>query len=297
VAVAHDASSESHTGTTGSTAETSFSWTHTPAGTPRGVVVFVCVHGAGGIISSITYGGAAVTAVSGGEAADTAGEGGACTAYFLGSSVPTGAQSIVVNRTNNATIVYAAAVTVTAAGDTDVAGVTLIQEDGTLAEVVVDDGSPGADSMRYGGIMSGLASPPAAGANSTVLQDIDLGARGSSLVRENTAGQGSRSVGWSSGTIDDRAAVLLAVVEIASGAEHTVNRTDSVGLTDTALLTFSLVYTDSAGLTDTTALDCSLVFTDSAGLIDSTVVDAPPPSSDLTFVRPMMTPRGAGFRG
>jgi len=36
-AVANNAASESHTGTTSSTSQASFTWTHTPVGTPRGV--------------------------------------------------------------------------------------------------------------------------------------------------------------------------------------------------------------------------------------------------------------------
>jgi hypothetical protein len=41
MAVAHSAASESHTGTTGSTNQASFSWTHVQSGTPQGVLVFV----------------------------------------------------------------------------------------------------------------------------------------------------------------------------------------------------------------------------------------------------------------
>ena len=39
MAVAHDASVESHTGTTGSTSAASYNWTHTPVGTPRGILI------------------------------------------------------------------------------------------------------------------------------------------------------------------------------------------------------------------------------------------------------------------
>lgn len=288
MAVAHDASSESHTGTTGSVSEASYSWTHTPAGTPKGILLFTMVHGnATAIYGDVTYGGVTLTQVPGAAAADSGGgEGGETRAWFLGSSVPTGAQTVVVNRTNNAVPMYSVAVSVTAVGDTDTAGVTLIQEDGTLAEVSVDDGSPGTNSVRYGAIMSGLSAPPAAGANSTVLQTIDFGVRVSSLIQETTAGQGSRSVGWADGTTDDRAAVLLAIVEIAGGTEHTVNPTDSAGLTDSTEIQQLQDVTDSAGLTDSTEIQQSQDVTDSAGLTDTFTVEAAGPSSTLTFLYP-----------
>src|SRR3989338_6515570 len=86
-AVAHDAASESHTGTTGSTNQASFTWTHTPAGTPRGVLVYVFTRSATLTVTGVTYGGIAMTAVAGGAAVDTGGEPGRVDAFFLGASV------------------------------------------------------------------------------------------------------------------------------------------------------------------------------------------------------------------
>lgn len=215
--VAFDAGSESHTGTTGSASEASFNWTHTPVGTPKGVLVFVFAVSATNPVTGVTYGGTALGAVSSGEAVDTGGEAGNCKAYFLGSSVPTGAQSIVVSRTNNATVMYAVAITVTAGGDTAVAGTTLLQEDDENEEQNIDDGSPGYDTVRFAGAFSGLASVNSlgTGANSTAVHSIDFGVAVCAVVRETTAGEGARPVGFDSvgggGGPDDRACVLLAV--------------------------------------------------------------------------------------
>lgn len=229
MAVAFDASTESHTGTTGSTSEASFSWTHTPVGTPAGVLVFTFVNANADNATSVTYGGVGMTAVSGGRAVDTAGEPGDCKAWFLGSGIPTGNQTVQVNRTNNASVMYAVAITVTAGANTETNGVVLVQGDGTCAQQSVTDGSTGVDSMRFAGINSGLSSvasltPPASpgpnvlanGANSTLLQSIVIGTRCCAVVRETTAGQGSRSVGFASVTSDDRAAVHLAVREVVA---------------------------------------------------------------------------------
>lgn len=191
-----------------------FSWTHTPAGTPSGVLVFVMrVDDDADAVSGVTYGGTAMTAVSGGFALDSSGEQGNCKAYFLGSSVPTGAQTVQVSVTAGTEHV-AWAITVTSVGDTATAGVVLLQGDGTLAEQSVNDGSPGSPSLRYAAGFTGLASPPSAGANSTSLDAIDQGTLGFAVCRETTAGQGSRPVGFSSGSTDDRAFVHLAVTEL-----------------------------------------------------------------------------------
>lgn len=218
---AFDASSDSHVGTGFSASEPDFAWTHTPVGTPRGVVVFVLSSGnTSDLVTGVTYGGVAMSAVSGGRAVDTAGETGDCKAYELGSGVPPGPQTIEVTRTNNSTGMRAFAFSVTAAGDTEVhaAGIVLDQNDGTLAERSVDDGSPGTNSVRFAALNSGLSAVPSAGANSTAGPGVSFGSRCMASVRETTPGQGSRPIGWSSGSSDDRAGVYLAVRETGGGA-------------------------------------------------------------------------------
>ncbi len=155
-----------------------------------------------------------MTAVASGRAVDTATEAGDCKAWFLGSGVLTGTQAVVVNRTNNANVMYGVAITVTSTQATEATGVVLLQENAAVSEQSVTDGSPGTNSMRFAGVYSGLATHPAAGANSTELQFFPAvaGAQSNSTVRETTAGQGSRSVGFSAAT-DDLAAVHLAIRE------------------------------------------------------------------------------------
>ena len=211
MAVAWDSQSESHTGTTGSVSEGSFSWTHTPSGTPAGILVFTFTNFSIDIISGVTY----------------ATEPGDCKAWYLGSSIPTGAQTVTVTRTNNTTVAYAACHAVTASTNTEVytPGIVLLQNNGTFAEQNVDDGSPGTNSLRFAGTQSGNSSQFIPGANSTwdTGATIDYGVRVCVTVRETTAGQGSRPVGFSYGTSDDRAAVHLAVREIPSSSPNTTN--------------------------------------------------------------------------
>ncbi len=221
MAVAHSAASESHTGATGSSNQAAFSWTHTQTGTPQGVVVFVSTFVSNAdLITSVTYGGVALTRLAGGLALDNAGETGRLDTFFLGAGLGTGNQTITVNRTNNATVMYAAAATVTAGANTAVPTQTivLLQGDGTLAAQTVDDTSPGQNSVRYAGTYSGLNTPPTAGTGSTLLNSIDIGNYGAALVRETTAGQGARNVGFT-GATDDRAAVHLAIRELVPRTE------------------------------------------------------------------------------
>jgi len=264
MAIAHDAASESHTGALGSISEASFSWSHGGAAAGvDGVLIFVVnTLSTADNITSVTYGGVNVPAVTGGRAVDTVTEPMSCKAFFLGATdIPQGTQTVVVNRTNNTDEMYAVAITVTASvagkiGAVHEAGIILLEENGTLAEQSVDDGTPGTDSVRYAGIASGLGAPPAAGASSTELQSIDFGVNVARVVRETTAGQGSRSVGFSSGTSDDRAAVHLAVKEVDGVGGPTavpVSDTTAVSVTEAQSSLVSSDRPDTAAVTLTEA--------------------------------------------
>ena len=213
--VAYDNVSESHTLITGSISEASFQWTHTPIGIPKGILVFVFNSSDDAdIITGVTYGGVSMVAVSGGLAADTANEQGNCKAYFLGKNIPSGAQQVVVTRTNNLNEVYAVSISVTASVNiTEVTGVTLQQNNQAPAQASIDDGTLYSNSQRFAGAFYGGSGLPGAGANSTAIADIDFGLRTIQVVRETTPGQGSRLVGFTNATSDDWACVLLAVRE------------------------------------------------------------------------------------
>lgn len=227
--IAHDVASESHTGTTGSTSQASFSWTHTPVGTPKGVLVFTFVNANADNATSVTYGGTTVPAVTNGRSVDTAGEPGDCKAWFLGSGIGTGAKTVVVNRTNNTNVMYAVAITVTADGNTMLAGLPIrFEQDQALVlsgHSIVPGGidSGKGVALRYAGLNSGLPSPgPADGASSVSLQSIDFGARIISVLR-GTKGSGTQQIGWSSGALDDVAAIIVAITDSTAGNLYDTN--------------------------------------------------------------------------
>lgn len=223
--LAYDTGSESHTGTSGSASQASFTWNHLAASSGvKGIIVFTFVQANADDATSVTYGGISMTAVTGGRAVDTAGEPGDCKAWILASdTIPQGTQAVVVNRNNNANVMYAVALSFTGSYPIEIIGTpTLQQTDGTLAEQSLNSG--GSFAIRCAGINSGLAAVVdnpttpgtnnlSRGANSTAVHDLDVGARVIQVVRETTGGSGSRSCGFSASTSDDRAAVYLTVKE------------------------------------------------------------------------------------
>ncbi len=217
MALSHDFATESHTGTTASVSQASFSWTHTPASPPiKGVLIWVWTNDFNDFVTSVTYGGVNVPKDINLLAADISGEPGRIQGYFLGSGIPTGSQTVVVNRVNNTVAMSAVCISVkanTAEVECYSAGVVTVEGDGVVAQQNVTDASPGTNSVRYAAGHFGHQTLPSAGANSTLLQSIDIGASGFVTVRETTAGQGSRPIGMSSGVSDDRAIVHVAVRE------------------------------------------------------------------------------------
>ena len=190
----------------------------------RAGIVFVATHGTGDIITGVTWNGVAMARLY--RAADTDTEPGSVVAYFL-DNVTNG--TITVSRTNNAVVTVGYAASISAAGATHVSQTitrvsstqntnadTSTTGTGASGEVAVDDGSPGTNSMRFAAAYSGAATPPLNGTNSTNLQLLDSTALGSRFVRETSAGQGSRNVGFATGTTDDWALVAVAVSEIVN---------------------------------------------------------------------------------
>lgn len=217
-AVLFDAGSESHTGTTGHSGSASFSWSHAGGGYNCCTVVFVFTISATKTVTSVTYGGVSMTDKGATfDAIDNATEPGRIDVFVLEDSPAAmgGTKTIQVNRTNNAVVMYAIAVsfiTNPGGGGCTIhdAGVVVQENDGAIAEVNVTDGSPGSNSVRVAAAYTGAAAPATAGANSSLVHSIDLGNFGCSVARETTPGQGSRPVGLVAGS-DDRAYVAFAV--------------------------------------------------------------------------------------
>lgn len=139
-APAYDAKGASAVGTGNLT------WTHTPVGTPRGILVFVIQDASGADqVSGVTYGGTAMTEVTGSPNLKATGEAMSVYAYFLGSSIPTGPQEIVATVSGAATK-RGMSISVTSGADTQINDV-----DATLSSDIV--ANPYA-SLSLGGVAS-----------------------------------------------------------------------------------------------------------------------------------------------
>lgn len=92
--IAFDAFTHLYTG-----AATSSGGTHTPAGTPRAVIVTISQHVTGNdYVTSVTYGGVAMTRAAFCENTGDLTNYPSCEyIYFLGSGIPTGAQTVTVS--------------------------------------------------------------------------------------------------------------------------------------------------------------------------------------------------------
>jgi len=108
MAIAYDAKSTK-------AGSSNLTWTHTPVGTPKAIIVCVGTAQASDVVTSVTYGGEAMTEITGSPRIRT-GEASSCYAYFLGANIPTGAQTVVV--TKGSTLAGAICISLTATVDT-----------------------------------------------------------------------------------------------------------------------------------------------------------------------------------
>lgn len=211
MAIAFDAESSSATGTG------TLSWTHTPVGTPRGVLVFVeQTDGLGDEVTGVTYGGVAMTEIAGSPNLHTTGERGGVHAFLLGASVPTGARTVVVSVDATGSKKVATALSVTAGLDVEV-----VRADGTINSDAVANPSvvlslAGRASFAAIGFFSGKddrnAITPLSGWTSQM--EVDFGLTTAGVYTYDTIGTADVTAGWTQ-SVDDAAAIAVALSELA----------------------------------------------------------------------------------
>lgn len=233
MAVAFDVASESHTGTTGSSATGAFSWSHAGGASARGALVFVFSIGTP-TDTSVTYGGTSMTLIPY-TAYDSDTEPGSVRAYYL-DNCGTGTKTVTVNRTNNSVVMYGACFTVTSNSvptDVYLPGVktqaasgavqTAASATGTGASSgwtglgTITDNSPGTNSVRFMGVYQGSSNSLASSTGTTKSVGIDFGLYCIDTYYETTAGQGARAL-YTASLGDDLAAIGLAVYEKSTKA-------------------------------------------------------------------------------
>jgi hypothetical protein len=199
----------------GSIATDDPSWTHTPVGTPAGIVVLIGQTFDNDLVTGVTYGGVAMTRYTGGFIIDTVGEACGVYAYYLTSGIPAGAQTVQVTDTG-ATNKRGVSISVTAATTVSAhATIASAAENQANPSLTISD-LPARSAMVFGTLMSGAdavtAGAPSAG---TELDELDYGTKTGYTLRSNAESDGSITVGWTIAS-DDVAAIAVALVEDAA---------------------------------------------------------------------------------
>lgn len=196
------------------------SWTHTPVGTPRGILVLIVQDiTAADQITSVTYGGVALSAVAGSPLLHTNGsEDGAIYGYFLGSSIPTGNQTVDITVSAGAAK-RAVCYSVTAAANTEIEDTTA-DDTGTVANPSVNVTlASGVSAFVAGVLHSGQNSPTfvAEIANTTLVLEYDFGSACGVWSRRTNieTGAGDFAIGWTA-TSDESAILAVAIKESAA---------------------------------------------------------------------------------
>ena len=197
-------------------------WTHTPVGTPRAVVVVVNGYNLStDEVTAVSYGGVALTEAVQSADAD-GGEPANSQIWFLGSGIPTGPQTVSVDFASATTTDFQiAALTYTADGDCDVVGTNEINGDTATPAVTVTDDDSGRESAGVVGLVSGNPSASEVLAGNLELKSGQLhvnvkasdGTDTQWIARRSHPDASDWACGWTSGAgADDAAltAILLA---------------------------------------------------------------------------------------
>lgn len=210
MALAFDATSEGSYST-----GTSFSWTHTPVGTPRGVWVGTTEHETeSDDVSAVSYGGVAMTLIN--SVQWIGAEDGTAKAWFLGTNIPAGAQTVLVTTGTPGGAVAGYAVTVTASvgNATRLAGIGSATNNVTTVDPSVTITGIAGASYGFGVLFSGRDSEGlvTAGTGQTMRQQFDSGGTtGHAESSTNPQASGDMTIGFVQ--LNDEAALVGVAIE------------------------------------------------------------------------------------
>lgn len=198
------------------------STTHTPTGTPR-AVLFGASQSIGATDeanSAPVYGGVNMAAVSGSPLLSTSStEDSAIYAYFLGSGVPTGAQTVTwdVNATGSTRRIWI--ITFTASGDVEVVDTTTVDAD-AVANVNTLTLQAGARTCWHGVFvhhaLNAVANLTVTTGGWTERDEHDFTNDIAGLYTKDTNASGDTTVNWSTTANNRMAAIGVALDETAA---------------------------------------------------------------------------------
>jgi len=187
---------------------------HTPAGTPRAVIIFVHTGGTQ-TTTAVTYGGVSLTQVEYFETVN-AENNFDLSLWFLGSSIPTGTQSIVT--TTSAGSPNVVCYTLTASADTVIENTDITIDTTIGADPSVSLGLSGNTSWVAMSFLSGLpnVSQVTPLTNWTSRDEVDEGAYVDGFYSYDTIGSTDVTCGYTA--IPDNAALLCVAVTEGAAA-------------------------------------------------------------------------------
>lgn len=213
MAVAFDAISNHPTGAAGL-----LSWTHTPVGTPKGILVYVVGDEGTDDCGAVTYGGVAMTQLSTSPVLLASGEICAVHAFYLGSGIPTGAQTVSVAHNGGTSYHHGDCISVTASNDTAIEDTKTISST-SLANPTVTLTIANNSFMAIG-LMSGQDAvgsiTPSTGWTSR--REVDWGRQCSGIYTKDTNVSTNTAAGWTQ-TANDALAIAVAIKEVASSPQ------------------------------------------------------------------------------
>ena len=195
-------------------------WTHTPVGTPRGVLVWIIQTGftpSGTNAVSCSYGATDMGSPVA-EIVKTTGEVCTVTFYFLGASVPTGAQTVTFDPVASA-VKLGGSITLTADTDTEIVDSDATINSDSSANPSVTLSLAARTCFAAIGFFSGQGADtgitPLTSWTSRLEHDFTpaMGA----VYTYDTVGTTDVTAGWTQ-TADDAAAIAVAVSEVSAGA-------------------------------------------------------------------------------
>lgn len=238
---------------------------HTPSGTPRGVIVFAILDGQStDYITTCTYGGTSMTEVTGSPVLCAEAEDANVACFFLGSSVPTGTQNVVVSMDFDLPV-FVGVYTLTASGDVEV-----IDTDVTINTTTSNP--RGSSALSFGGrtcfVAEGIFSGVGAASGITEMTgwtpdaESDMTGQFAAFYSYDTIGTSDVTIGWDQSS-DEAAAIGIAVSEVVSGDSTAPTYGTSPALDDRTDITITVDATASDE-TDATVNHYAIVLTNGA---------------------------------
>lgn len=207
------------TKTNNNTSDANPSWTHTPVGgDPRGILIATDQPYGGSLFTSGTYGGEAMTEVPLSPNSHTSGEQGSVSGWFLGTGIPTGAQTVQFNGGESRSRVMTS-YSVTADADMEVQDT----DDSINSDSVANP----TGTLSLGGnecfvVMSFGSGHSAVGSvspltNWTSDNEFDFSSNVGGVYSYDIISTADVTIGWTQ-TADDAWAIGIAIKEIAAPA-------------------------------------------------------------------------------